>query len=318
MPHALQYRRFHRWLKTTLRSIFVKLLHRAERAITVALLLSLNATLSQFALAQTIAPEPDPFTTDPFLSSNTKHQRPATTVEFGNKPSTLNSSKPNTSSAVLTPLRVLQLGESKIGGPIASIPSDPYMTAEQEARILAALHTHDDTDWDGISIIELKRVLKNRLPIWINRTELGIVGTDVNAALETSGDVVAGPLGDRLKCLFNDMQVGFAIRANRLEISSLEDLDSLSNTRIYDVTPLVLRTRAGKRVFDFEKLGRLIQLTIDPDSWINAGGTNVISDFIVGEPGSERSLIVVSAPTSVHLQLQPLLDRLNIAPPKFP
>jgi len=59
--------------------------------------------------------------------------------------------------------------------------------------------------------------------------------------------------------------LGFAIRANRLEITSLEDLDSLSSIRIYDVTPLVLRIRAGKRVFDFETLSKLIQSNIDPD-----------------------------------------------------
>ena len=183
-------------------------------------------------------------------------------------------------------------------------------------RIIAALQVHDDTDWDGISLTELKRILKGRVPIWINRSEISIVGVDINAAIGNAGDVVAGPLGDRLACLFDKEQMSFAIRANRLEITSREDLDSLSNIRIYDVTPLVLRIRSSKRVFDFESVSKLIQSTIAPDDWLIAGGSNVISDFIIGEPGAERSLIVVSAPTSVQLQLQPLLDRLNIASPK--
>ncbi len=282
---------------------------------SVALSLCFIATLPQFALAQTVAPEPDPFAAlDPFAPSNTKPSK-AFAHDIVKKPlsnSPTNSPVKSASTPpLLTPLRLPQLGESKPGGPIASIPSDPYMTAEQEARIIAALKVPDDTDWDGISLIELRRVLKSRLPVWINRGELSIEGVDVNSAIENAGDVVAGPLGDRITCLFNETQMGFAIRANRLEITSLQKLDSLSNIRIYDVTPLVLRVRAGKRVFDFESLSKLLQATIDPDSWLSAGGSSVISDFIVGEPGAERSLIVVSAPTSVQLQLQALLDRLN-------
>ena len=189
------------------------------------------------------------------------------------------------------------------------------MTAEQEARIVAALQTHDDTDWDSVSLVELKGMLKHRLPIWIDRHELSNAGIDANDVIQNAGEVVAGPLGDRLDCLFNQTELGFAIRANRLEITSRDGLNSVSSIRFYDVTPLVLRIRAGKRVFDFETLSKLVQSTIAPDSWLAAGGSNVISDFIVGEPGFERSLIVVSAPTAVQLQLQPLLDRLNIGKP---
>jgi len=75
------------------------------------------------------------------------------------------------------------------------------MTAEQEARIIAALQVHDDTDWDGISLVEFKRILKNRVPVSIDRSELSISGVEINAPLENPGEVVAGPLGDRLACL---------------------------------------------------------------------------------------------------------------------
>ena len=287
---------------------------------SVAVLLCYFAALPQFALAQavaqTVAPEPDPFeASDPFATIKSKVQPPIKSIEADQKTLNSNLKKSPSSDPVLTPIRVLQLGESKPGGPIASIPSDPYMTAEQEARILAALKVHDDTAWDGISLVELKRVLKSRLPIWLNRSELEISGVDVDTPIQNAGDVVAGPLGDRLACLFNDandVPMGFSIRANRLEITSRGNHDPSPIIRIYDVTPLVLRIRAGKRVFDFEKLCTLIQSTIEPDNWLIAGGNNVISEFIVGEPGSERSLIVVSAPTSVQLKLQPLLDRLNI------
>ncbi|MDX1928245.1 MAG: hypothetical protein SFV81_17085 [Pirellulaceae bacterium] len=282
---------------------------------TVAILLCCFATLPQFALAQVVAPEFDPFAaSDPFATPPSKAQRPVLNSELDKKAPPSSASKLHSPDPSLMPLRVLQLGESKPGGTIASMPSDPYMTAEQESRILAALKVPDEFDWDGISLVELRRVLKSRLPIWLNRSELGIAGIDVEAPIQNAGDIVAGPIGDRLACVLsqaNDASMGFAIRANRLEISSREAIDAAPSVRIYDVTPLVLRIRAGKRVFDFEKLCTLIQSTLEPDSWLSAGGTSVISELIVGEPSSERSLIVVSAPTALHLQLQPLLDRLN-------
>lgn len=278
----------------------------------VALSIFFFAALSQIASAQSVAPESDPFAAiDPFASNRVQPLRSPIEPAVEKKQLTISppvSSKP----LLLTQLPVPQLGASKPGGPIASVPSDPYMTAEQEARIIAALQVHDDTDWDGISLKDLKALLKNRLPVRLNRTEIGVVGIEVDAALENGSEVAAGPLGARLNSLLAESGLSFSIRANRLEISSTEDIDSLTNIRVYDVTPLVLRMRGGKRVFDFESLTNLIQMAIDPDSWLQAGGTNVISSFIAGEPGAERSLLVVTAPSSTQLQLQPLLDRLNI------
>ncbi len=211
-----------------------------------------------------------------------------------------------------------QLGTSKPGEPIASIPCDPYMTSEQESRILAVLKTHDDTDWTGISLKDLRTLLKSRVPIWLDHQSIESTSIDINATLRSAEDIVPAPIGDKLDCLLSETGLGYTIRANRLEIAAKEDLDNRCNTRIYDVTPLVLRTHSGKRVFDFDSLTNLLQQTVEPDGWLQAGGANVMNSFIVGAPGNERGLIVVGATHSVQLPLRTLLDRLNIAPPTNP
>ncbi len=211
-----------------------------------------------------------------------------------------------------------QLRTSKPDESIASIPCDPYMTSEQENRILAVLQTHDDTDWTGISLKDLRTLLKSRVPIWLDHQSIETTSIAINETLRNAENIVSAPIGDKLDCLLSDTGLGYTIRANRLEIAAKEDLDNRCNTRIYDVTPLVLRAHSGKRIFDFDSLTNLLQQTVEPDGWLQAGGTNVMNSFIVGAPGNERGLIVVGATHSVQLPLRTLLDRLNIAPPANP
>lgn len=211
-----------------------------------------------------------------------------------------------------------QLGTSKPGEPIASIPCDPYMTGEQESRILAVLQTHDETDWAGISLKDLRTQLKSRVHIWLDHESIESTSISIIETLRSAEDIVPAPIGDKLDCLLSETGLGYTIRANRLEIAAKEDLNERCNTRIYDVTPLVLRTQSGKRVFDFDSLTNLLQQSVEPDYWLQAGGSNVMNSFIVGAPGNERGLIVVGATHSVQLPLRTLLDRLNIATPANP
>jgi len=263
----------------------------------------LIAALSHFASAQIVAPE-----------------RSLDSDPFGSPTQALESRPLSSSRTLVTPLdsvpipkhNIHQLGTSTPGGFIASVPCDPYMTAEQESRILATLQMHDETDWDGISLKDLKTLLKNRVGIWLDQSAISEVGIAINEELATAANIVAGPLGDRLDCLLSNIELGYTIRANRLEITSEDKLDERTNTRIYDVTPLVLRIRSGQRIFDFDSLSNLIHQSVAPDSWIVAGGVNVINTFVTGTGGSERGLIVVTAPYSVQLQLLPLIERLNI------
>ncbi len=63
--------------------------------------------------------------------------------------------------------------------------------------------------------------------------------------------------------------------------------------------------QGGAVIADFDTLMQLIQQTIDPDSWLQAGGTNTISPY----PASLS--IVVSAPQTVHERITDLLESLR-------
>ena len=63
--------------------------------------------------------------------------------------------------------------------------------------------------------------------------------------------------------------------------------------------------QGGAVIADFDTLMNLIQQTIDPDSWLQAGGTNTISPY----PASLS--IVVSAPQTVHERITDLLESLR-------
>ncbi len=63
--------------------------------------------------------------------------------------------------------------------------------------------------------------------------------------------------------------------------------------------------QGGAVIADFDTLMNLIQQTIDPDSWLQAGGTNTINQY----PATLS--IVVSAPQTTHERITDLLESLR-------
>ena len=55
----------------------------------------------------------------------------------------------------------------------------------------------------------------------------------------------------------------------------------------------------------------LIFQAIDPESWDLNGGTSTLGNFTKSVGNAEVALLVVSSPTSTHLKIQALLNRLN-------
>ena len=68
------------------------------------------------------------------------------------------------------------LGNPSAGGRIASAACDPYMTPQQERRLIELLQSLDDTDWNGIRYTDLTGYLSQRMPLWLDRRELDIAG----------------------------------------------------------------------------------------------------------------------------------------------
>lgn len=201
---------------------------------------------------------------------------------------------------------------SQHGSEIFSTPVDPFMSREQEQRILKTLRGVDTTAWENLSIADLRRELAPQLTVWVDRTEIELLGCDPDHLLGSNTPPV-GPLGVRLECLLAPLELVYSVCGNRLVITSRDDEESDPPIRMYDVTPLVHRIVRNQRSYDFTGLANTIQQTVAPDGWLQAGGCSTIMNEIVGLPGKERGMLIIACSTSSHLKIQSLLDNLNQA-----
>ena len=147
--------------------------------------------------------------------------------------------------------------------------------------------------------------------ILLNKAELGAVGVDIESPVTVEA---SGKLKDVLKLMLSSVENGDApltwgVLPSGIQITTYEDADADPELRTIDLTYFLPdASHAGD-------LMTLIMMHIEPDSWLVAGGTNVISHF-----GSQ---LVVSAPSSTMLRIETLLakiskqDRDHLKAPKF-
>lgn len=198
---------------------------------------------------------------------------------------------------------------SQHAGPIYSVPSDPFMNEHQEQVFLSILHRHDSTDFRDWTVVDLRGYLASKFPVFLNKAELDLLGVDAVEPIRVNP--APGPLGKRLDDLLSALELAYLVSGNRLVITSRDAVDAQPAIRVYDVTPLVLRRVHGTRVYKYDDLIRLLQHTVDPDQWLEFGGTSSILHFTAGPAGGERGLLTIACPTLGHLRIQALLNRLN-------
>ena len=151
----------------------------------------------------------------------------------------------------------------------------------------------------------------DRYHILLNRAELGAVGVDLESPVTVEA---SGKLKDALKLMLSSVENGDAsltwrVVPSGIQITTYEDVDAEPELRTFDLAYFLPdASHAGD-------LMALIMMHVDPDSWLVAGGTNLISHF-----GSQ---LVVSAPSSTMLRIETLLakiskqDREHLKAPKF-
>jgi len=147
--------------------------------------------------------------------------------------------------------------------------------------------------------------------IIINKTELSALGVDIESPVTVEA---SGKLKDVLKLMLASVEnadVGLTWRLlpSGIFITSAEDADAEPELRFFDLAYFLPDASHAA------DLTSLIMMHIDPDSWLVAGGTNVVSHF-----GSQ---LVVSAPNSTMTRIEILLakilkqDREHLKAPKF-
>ncbi|MEL6106480.1 MAG: hypothetical protein AAFU85_10600 [Planctomycetota bacterium] len=230
----------------------------------------------------------------------------------------------------------LDLGvPSQKGKPILSRPCDPMMTTRREAELLAILARENPFDWSlETPLSKVAEAISTLAPMRIDERALEEIGLDkdlrvvdrarhtVTKAMEKGKETAKWwtakssraktgtrrPLSAVLDAMLRDMDLTLEIRAGEFIITTLEEAEGSGQTRIYDVRPIVRSKHAGDMGHrEFDSLMNLIQSTVVPDTWEALGGMSTMTVYSV----HGHDWMIITAPTTVHLRTQTLLDELN-------
>jgi hypothetical protein len=206
--------------------------------------------------------------------------------------------------------------KSVAGQPILSVPVDPYMTADQEQRILDLLNKPaSGINWRSTTVEELADQISPIVPTFVNTRALEDEGLtrDMPLTIRGQGELEKLPLGANLMHSLDENDLTFRISSGKLIITTKTDAESEDNlaTRVYDVTPIVIIRNIGRQSStDFNTLMQSIQTIIEPNGWEALGGPSTIFPSTV----RDRALLTISTTTVVHLQVQSYLSHLNAGP----
>ena len=133
------------------------------------------------------------------------------------------------------------------------------------------------------------------LEIILNKTELENMSVDIEAPISMSGVMSVREFLRRLPQNF-DGPTGYIVREKSIEITSQENADAEPAIRYYDLA-FVLPNDSH-----LDSVMNAIQMSIDPDTWLSAGGSNSIST--VG------SMLIISCPEVIHQRIEIMLARI--------
>ena len=206
------------------------------------------------------------------------------------------------------------------GVPIRSWPASPFMSAEQEKKILAALTAPNTVLQPGeLTLKQITELMNEVVPTWIDLMAIQDTANTVDEVYTITSADADTSLASILARLFGDRDLTFNVRHGILEITSRESAEYQSGqlSRVYDITPLI--DRSEKPDVDpndrYERSGgfqviNCIQTSAYPDCWADTvGGPCTIAPYQMGD----QWLLVIAAPTVVQLSIQSLLDTLNHA-----
>jgi hypothetical protein len=206
------------------------------------------------------------------------------------------------------------------GAAIRSWPASPFMSAEQEKKIFDALKAPNSVIQPGEQTLgQIAELINQVVPTQIDLMALADTVYTVDEVFTITAEDARTSLASILVRLFGNNGLTFIVRNAMVEITSYEVAESQvgQSVRVYDISPLVDRFENADVVPNeyYPRSGpfqviNCIQASVYPDGWADTvGGPSTIEMYQMGD----QYLLVVSAPTLVHLSTQSLLDTLNQA-----
>lgn len=131
---------------------------------------------------------------------------------------------------------------------------------------------------------------KAKVPYAINNQDLESAGHSPDIAISLSGK---GPTRELLRRLLAPLDLGYIVREDYIEITSMDTVDNDPVLRTYDLAHVMPNNQG------LTELLLCIQTTIEPNVWTNNGGDAAISQL--------GSLLVIRAPENVQHEISKLL-----------
>ena len=135
---------------------------------------------------------------------------------------------------------------------------------------------------------------QTKISFFVNQTELDLLGVDPDTPITFSA--TEATVEEALRMILDPFELTYRITEIGIEITSKDAAESDPAIRYYDMAWVLDSSN------DAPALIRTIQQSIDPDSWIQMGGTNTIQ--AVG------SVMVVAAPDSTQRKIETLFGHL--------
>ena len=165
----------------------------------------------------------------------------------------------------------------------------------------AVLAKKIDFEVIDMPIIQVAHKLSEELgvEVEVDVNELDLIGVDPGQPITFRG---RGSAREIFRRMLTQYDLTYRVTESTIEITSRDAADADPSTRFYDLAYILPNPSNADAVIN------AIEQSVDPDSWVNAGGTSSI--VLVG------SMMVVSAPDSTHQKLELVLINLAQMNPK--
>ena len=170
---------------------------------------------------------------------------------------------------------------------------------ELREQVRAKLRKWIEVNFDATPLRDALKAVSEmtQLTILINVAELGAIGCDPDAPITVQGKMsVREFLRRAFQTSAADAGLGYSVHESSIEITSLEAADRDAPIRYYDLSYVLPNDSHLRSVII------AIQQSIDPDSWLEVGGTNTISQ--VG------SMLIIACPEPAHQKIEVMLARI--------
>jgi hypothetical protein len=183
----------------------------------------------------------------------------------------------------------------------------PSPIAPAEAAILAALAQPTQIDFQETPLAAAVAILGERHGLQVLLDSQGLEELNITPDYPLTGRLSGASLGSTLTLLLESRELGWAIRDEALLVTSLDMIENDPRFMITRTYPAPARfADDGPYGFDRNRVVDLIILTVDPTSWVDAGGPGAIEPV----PGG----LVIATTRRNHDEVERLLASLDELP----